>query len=207
MPFVVDQDPVGALGSCCAYPSLGIAVRAWRPRRALYYPHALGSEDAVERTRELGVAVPDEEAERANPVFEVHEQVAGLLGGPGTVRVGGHAQDVHVPGRHFHHEQHIQACQQNRVHMEEIAGQEPVCLSTQERAPGRVRFPRGRSAPPGAQDPPHGRLADVVTEPAHLAVHPAVPPGRVLACQPQHQIADLLAGAGAAWPAGTSTCA
>jgi len=73
VPFVVDQDPVGALGSCCAYPSLGIAVRAWRPRRALYYPHALGSEDAVERTGELGVAVPDEEAERAGPIFEVHE--------------------------------------------------------------------------------------------------------------------------------------
>jgi hypothetical protein len=26
VPFVVDQHPVGALGSCRAYPSLGITV-------------------------------------------------------------------------------------------------------------------------------------------------------------------------------------
>jgi Polyketide cyclase / dehydrase and lipid transport len=30
MPFVVDQHPVGALGSCGAYPSLRVTVRAWR---------------------------------------------------------------------------------------------------------------------------------------------------------------------------------
>src|SRR5215472_10944746 len=41
-----------------------------------------------------------------------------------------------------------------------------------------VLVPRGRSAPPGAQDPPHGRFADLVTEPGQLAVHPAVSPGR-----------------------------
>ena len=61
-------------------------------------------------------------------------------------------------------------------------------------------FARGRPAAPGAQDPPHGRLADVVAEPGQLAVHPAVSPGRVLPRQPQHQVADLLAGPRAAWP-------
>ncbi|MGH3180789.1 MAG: hypothetical protein ACRDOE_02620 [Streptosporangiaceae bacterium] len=40
------------------------------------------------------VAVPDEEAERGYPVAGVHRQVAGLLRSPGTVRVGGHAEDV-----------------------------------------------------------------------------------------------------------------
>ena len=32
--------------------------------------------------------------------------------------------------------------------------------------PGGVHIPRSRSAPPGAQDPPHCRFADAVTEPA-----------------------------------------
>jgi hypothetical protein len=59
VPFVVDQHPVGALGSCAAYPSPGMAVRAWCPRRGLGYLHALGGEDLIEGAGELGVAVPD----------------------------------------------------------------------------------------------------------------------------------------------------
>ena len=35
VPFAVDQHPVGALGSCGAYPSLGIAVGPHRQRRPI----------------------------------------------------------------------------------------------------------------------------------------------------------------------------
>ena len=42
--------------------------------------------------------------EGPDPVTEVHEQVAGLLGSPPAVRVGGHAQDVHSPGPDLHDE-------------------------------------------------------------------------------------------------------
>jgi hypothetical protein len=72
----------------------------------------------------------------------------------------------------------------------------------QERPPGRVHPPRGRPVPPGTQDPPHRRRADVVAEPAQLAVHPAVSPARVLPRQLRHQAADVLAGprsAGLVW--------
>jgi hypothetical protein len=41
-------------------------------------------EDGVEGGREFGVAVPDQEAEPAASVVEVHEQVAGLLGEPSS---------------------------------------------------------------------------------------------------------------------------
>jgi hypothetical protein len=36
--FVLDQQPVGALGSCAAYPSLGVAVCARCPGRGLDWP-------------------------------------------------------------------------------------------------------------------------------------------------------------------------
>src|SRR6266704_2703341 len=49
-----------------------------RPRRSLHDLHSLAGEDIVEHAGELGVTVPDEEAEGADPVCEVHEQVAGL---------------------------------------------------------------------------------------------------------------------------------
>ncbi len=67
MPFTVDEHPVGALGSWAAYPPLGIAIRAQRPRRGLDRLHALAGENPVEDTGELGVAVPDQEAEGADP--------------------------------------------------------------------------------------------------------------------------------------------
>jgi hypothetical protein len=36
---------------------------------------------------------------------EVHEKVAGLLGGPGSGRMSGDAQDVHGPGLDLHDEE------------------------------------------------------------------------------------------------------
>jgi hypothetical protein len=113
--FVVDQHPAGALGSCGSYPSLGVTVRPGRPRRGLHDVHARGGEDLVEDAGELGVAVADQEPERADIVFEVHEQGAGLLGGPGAIWVGGHAQDVDVPGRDLHDKQHMQTPQEDRA--------------------------------------------------------------------------------------------
>jgi hypothetical protein len=97
VPLVVDEHPVGALGSCAAYPSSGETVRARGPRRGLHYLQALAGEGFVEGAGEFGVAVADQEAGGADPVAGVHEQVAGLLGGPRAVRVCGHAEDVHVP--------------------------------------------------------------------------------------------------------------
>jgi hypothetical protein len=79
VPFVVDQHPVGALGSCGAYPSLGIAVRAWGPSSAKISSNALVNLASRSRI---------DEAEGADPVAEIHEQVAGLLG-RSTSRPGG----------------------------------------------------------------------------------------------------------------------
>ena len=64
MPFTVDEHPVGALGSCGAYPSFGVTVHPRGPRRNFDGLHALASEDGVEDAGELCVAVPDQEAEQ-----------------------------------------------------------------------------------------------------------------------------------------------
>src|SRR5258708_6701690 len=99
-----------------------------RPPRSTLFPYTTLFRSLVEGAGELGVAVPDEEAEGADPVCEVHEQVAGLLGGPGAVRVRGYAEDVHAPGRHLHHEQHVQAVEEDRAHVKVIPGQQAVSL-------------------------------------------------------------------------------
>ena len=146
---------------CLLYvcPSLGAAMSA-RPAPDGQNRQASASDEPIY----LAATRPPARSWPASP--EVHQQVTGLLGGPRAVRVGGHAEDVHVPGRHLHGEQHVPAFQEDRVHLEEIAGQQPVGLGAHERPPGRVYVRRGWPAPASAQDPLHGRCADPVTEPA-----------------------------------------
>ncbi len=60
--------------------------------------------------------------------------------------------------------------------VEEVAGEQSARLGAQERSPVGVDVPRGRSALAGGQDPPHGRFADAVSEPAQFTVDPAVLP-------------------------------
>jgi hypothetical protein len=85
----------------------------------------------VEGGGELRVAVPAQEAGGAVPVSGIHDQVAGLLSGPGAFGVGGHAEDVHVPGGYLYDEQHVQAAEEDCVDME-VAGQQPVAWARRD---------------------------------------------------------------------------
>ena len=73
---------------------------------------------------ELAVAVADQKREASVGVVEVHEQVAGLLGQPGSGRVRGDAQDVHAAGGVFDDEERVEPVQGDRVEVEQVAGQD-----------------------------------------------------------------------------------
>jgi hypothetical protein len=92
--LVVDQQSVGALLANAANEPLGIAVRSRRLGRDLDHIDAFGGEDGIEGGGELGVAVADQEAERGDPLPQVHQQVAGGLAGPGRGRMGGYTEQV-----------------------------------------------------------------------------------------------------------------
>lgn len=117
------------------YPAFGITVRTRRLRRRLHRPYARTGEDSVEHGGELGVTVPDEKPERIDPVTKIHQQVSRLLRRPRAVRVPGHTEDVHPPGRHLHHEQHIQALEEDRVDGEEVTPQQALRLDAEELSP------------------------------------------------------------------------
>jgi hypothetical protein len=65
--------------------------------------------DRVERRRELTGPVADEEPEPADVFAEVRQQVAGLLGGSGPVRMPGHTQDVEVAVADLEREQDVES--------------------------------------------------------------------------------------------------
>ena len=81
-----DQDAVGEFGSGGQDESFREAVRSRTSRWSLHGVDPGVGEDGVERSSQLAGAVADEEPEGGGAVVEVHQQVAGLLGGPGVER-------------------------------------------------------------------------------------------------------------------------
>ena len=70
---------------------------------------------------------------------QVHEKIPGLLDAPRPVRVGGDAEDVHVPATDPQDEKHVQTLEgEGAVHMEEVAGEHGRRLGAQESAPRGV---------------------------------------------------------------------
>jgi hypothetical protein len=68
-------------------------------------------QDGVERSRELSGSIADEEPKPGDVAAEVDDEVAGLLGGPGSVGMCGHAQDMQVAVADLEREQDVEASQ------------------------------------------------------------------------------------------------
>jgi hypothetical protein len=83
--------------------------------------------------------------------------------------------------------------QRDGVQGEEVGGQQPSGLSPQERLPTGVCSPWCWSESGSGQDSADRSGAQAVAEPGEFAVEAAVAPGRVLVCQAQDQVAELIA--------------
>ncbi len=94
--LVDDEQSVSDFASDGPDEPLGVGVGSRASWWDLHDLNAGGGEDRVERGGELTGPVADEEPEAVGLAVEVHEQVAGLLGGPCPVGVGGGAEDVDV---------------------------------------------------------------------------------------------------------------
>jgi hypothetical protein len=124
MPLAEDQQVIQALAPQRAHKPLGKSIRTRRLNRRPDYPRAVPGEDLIKGRGELAVPVTDQELEPPGPLTQIHEQVPGLLRGSLPYRMRGDAQDVHGPGLDLQHDQHVQALQQHRVHVQEITRQD-----------------------------------------------------------------------------------
>jgi hypothetical protein len=96
---------------------------------------------------ELGVAVPDQEPETEAGIVGVQEEVAGLFGQPGAGGVGGDAEDVYSADGVLDDEERVEPVQGDGVDMEQVAGEDRLCLRPQELRPGRACLPGCGSLP------------------------------------------------------------
>src|SRR6476646_9345971 len=83
-----DQEVVEAFPAQRADEPLGDRVRPRSSDGGADDPDVGAGEDGVESGGELAVPVADQKAEPVGAVAELHEQVAGLLCGPGSGGVG-----------------------------------------------------------------------------------------------------------------------
>jgi hypothetical protein len=107
---------------------------------------------------------------------EVHDQVAGLLGGPVSGWVQGDAEDADAPGCVLDHGQDVGLDAVVQVDAEEVAGQDRLGLGAQELCPGRPGPPRRGANAVGLKDLPYGRCCDGDSQAGQLTVDPAVSP-------------------------------
>ena len=184
VPAVHDQDPVEALAADSADPPFDERVRAgrshWCPDRA----DALGAEHLVESSRELAVAVVDQEPDRLLALDEGFDDVPGLLGRPLPCRARRDARQIHLPGRELNEHECIQSAEQHGVDGEEVAGDDPAGLGSQEPSPRLRRAARRRVDPGLLKDRPDSAGRDPDAEPGEFALDTAVAPTWVLVCQP-----------------------
>jgi hypothetical protein len=71
----------------------------------------------------------------AGVLAEVHEQVAGLLGDPGTSGVAGDPGDVDAAAVVLDHDQDVEAAEEDSVDVGEVDGEDRVGLRCQEPTP------------------------------------------------------------------------
>ena len=185
------KDPVEAFGPQGPHPALGEGVGPRRTDRRADHGNALGPEDLVEGTRELGVAVADQEPDWRGSVLERGREVAGLLADPGGVGVSRDAGHVHPPGAQLDEVQDVDSPQPKGLHGEEVTGQDAVGLGLEELGSGRARTPGSRVEAMSPQDSADGRGPDADAEPAELTLDPHVAPPRILSGQAQDRVPEL----------------
>src|SRR4029079_6126895 len=132
----------------------------------------------VERGRELSGAIADEESEPPDVVAEDPDEVAGLLGGTGSVGARGDAEYVQGAVANLECEQDVEPSQGERaVDVEEVDGEHAGGLGAYELLRAGVCGQRlGRWDPVASKDPPDRRGADAVAECEQFALDPDVSP-------------------------------
>src|ERR1035437_8544744 len=98
---------IEALGADGTHESLRVRVCTRRAHRGANGLDADGGENLVEAGGELGVPVADEEPEASTGLFEIGGEVAGDLGHPWVIGIGGGTEDVDDASLQFDHEQHV----------------------------------------------------------------------------------------------------
>src|SRR6266540_1015009 len=128
MSAVEDQQPVETLRSDGADEALGNRIRLRRSHRRADDLDPFTSEDDVEVTRELAVAIPDQKAHRRRMLRQSPCELTALLSDPGAARVRRAAGEIHPAAAELDEEENVQPPQGDGLDREEVDGEHAVRL-------------------------------------------------------------------------------
>jgi hypothetical protein len=131
---VPDQGPVQQLASAAADPAFHDRVHSRRLNRGADHPDASGLEDGVECGGEAGVPVMQDELHARPSIFQLHEQVPGLLHHPCLDRMLGGPEDPDAAGAVLDHGQDVGLRASEQVGGEEVQSQDPLRLGPRNSA-------------------------------------------------------------------------
>ena len=149
------------------------------------------AEDLVELTRELGVAITDQEARPYRFVVELHHQVACLLAHPAAVRVGRDPSQVHAATLQLDEEQNVEPFQEERVDGEEVALEDARRLLAKKLRPARLETLRRRLDARLFENRPDGGRRQLDPKSDKFALDPTVAPSRILLSHPHDKLTHL----------------
>ncbi len=151
MAAVEDQEPVETLRSDGADKALGKRVCLRRSHRRADRLDPFASDDGVELTRELAIAIADHKARRRRTLRQSPSELTGLLRDPGAARVGRAAGEMHPAAAELDEEENVQPPQGDGLDREE--SRRRACCAPAPVGTRAMSVPRAlRQAP----DPPAG---------------------------------------------------
>jgi hypothetical protein len=121
-----DEHPVEALPADGADEALGKCFGTRGSDRCADGSNALGAENLVEASRELGVAIPDQELDRSCTLGEFIGQVPGLLEYPGTRRMRRHSGHEDTSGIEVDEDQDVERPQE----FPQVLSLWPICCAS-----------------------------------------------------------------------------
>jgi hypothetical protein len=192
------QHPVQALGADGADPSLRGRVRPGSLHGRQQHLGTLGADTSSKLRQNFASRSCSSKAHLAPPLPEPEQQVAGLLGNPGAVRVGGHTAQMDMSGVEFDEEQHVQPSQPDAIDGEETQATIPAaCWRRNTRQVLAIR--RCWVEPAAAQRRSDCGCRDPNSQALPLSFDALVAPGGVLPGQTDEQLLHLRAQR---WPSG-----
>jgi hypothetical protein len=201
MGLVHDQNMVEDLTADSADHSFAVRIHARSPRRAEQHFHLFSREDSVESAGVFAVAIAQDKPQRLDTAAQPTGEVTGLLGRPLRGGMRRDAGDVELASAMLEECQRVQSPAGDRVHVEEVCGDDPLGLGGEELTPTRAGAARGWVDACRVQDLPDRGGRDPVPKPGKFALDPAVAPPWVLLGQPQCQLGERGRGG---WAPGAS---
>src|SRR5262249_31337039 len=138
MLLIQNEQPVETLRPYGSYEALGNRIRLRHSKRRAQDLNLLRPKHLVETLSELLIPISDQKLNGFRTIREGPRQLPGLLRDPGRRRRRRAAGHMDPAASQLNEEEDIQPRQPDRLHREEIDGEETLTVCADELAPGHA---------------------------------------------------------------------